>query len=127
MERLHLHFFALENVNYRAGESVQILADKVAKKTYKGSVMKKFLVSVIMFGAAVIAVPSIEAKTSGSASAAPAAQLWEQPGRRWGQRRTRTYTRIRRIGFRTYRETYRVTYRPNGRTVTRLISRVRIR
>ena len=89
--------------------------------------MKKLLIAALISGSAVIFVPSAEAKTAGTATAESATQIIYQPGRRWGQRRTRTYTRIRRVGFRTYRETYRVTYRPNGRVVTRLISRVRIR
>lgn len=89
--------------------------------------MKKILIAAIISGTAVLLVPSVEAKSATTASAGAAPQIIVQQGRRWGHRRTRIYTRIRRVGFRTYRETYRVTYRPNGRVVTRLVSRVRIR
>lgn len=63
-----------------------------------------------------------------SANASP---QWERD--RWGRRvyrrravRTRTQSRVVRIGRRLYRETFLVSYLPNGRTNTRLISRVRI-
>ena len=56
---------------------------------------------------------------------------WERD--RWGRRvylrrvvRTRTQSRVVRIGRRLYRETYLVRYLPNGMTNTRLISRIRI-
>jgi hypothetical protein len=55
---------------------------------------------------------------------------WERDrgGRRANRRvvRTRTQSRVVRIGRRLYRETYLVSYLPNGRTNTRLVSRVRI-
>ena len=91
--------------------------------------MKKLLVAAIIFGSAVMFVPSVEAKSAGAAAVSETQIIVQQPGRRWGRQRqrTRTYTRVVRRGYRTYRETYRVTYRPNGRTVTRMISRVRIR
>lgn len=54
-------------------------------------------------------------------------QRYGQPGR--FNRRVRVVTRTRtvRVGFRTYRETIQTRYLPNGRTVTRVISRVRVR
>ena len=63
-----------------------------------------------------------------SANASP---QWQRD--RWGRRvyrrravRTRTQSRVVRIGRRLYRETFLVSYLPNGRTNTRLVSRVRI-
>lgn len=82
-------------------------------------------------------VPSTEAKAATATSAEP--QTWTQTAqnrrsrrvenRRWNNRRVRTVTttRIRRIGFRTYRETIRTTYLPNGGTRTVIINRVRVR
>ena len=101
--------------------------------------MKKLLSLSLILGAMAFAVPSAaEAKTSGSPAAAiPQNDMrmtqnrryrrWEN--RRWNNRRVRTVTttRIRRIGFRTYRETIRTTYLPNGGTRTVIINRVRIR
>jgi hypothetical protein len=68
---------------------------------------------------------------SASVLAANASPQWERD--RWGRRvnrrrvvRTRTQSRVVRVGRRLYRETYLVSYLPNGRTNTRLVSRVRI-
>jgi hypothetical protein len=41
--------------------------------------------------------------------------------------RTYNTTRLERRGNRVFRVTYQITQRPNGRTVSRLISRTRIR
>jgi len=90
----------------------------------------------LILGTSIVAVPAIEAKTAASASAADP-QIRVQIGRnnrrynrRWERRRMRrvvTTTRIRRIGFRTYRETIRTTYLPNGSTRTVVVNRERIR
>jgi hypothetical protein len=93
--------------------------------------MKKAIISALIFGSAVIALPAVEARGATSAPSVSEPQVRVQIGRnrRWNNRRVRTVTRTRitRIGFRTYRETIRTTYLPNGRTRTQVISRVRIR
>ena len=94
--------------------------------------MKKVIFLSLMLGAAVIALPGVDANaaTTNSISEPQINVRIGQPRRRWNNRRgTRivTRTRIVRIGFRTYRETYRIMYLPNGRTRTTVISRVRIR
>ena len=65
------------------------------------------------------------AAPASAAAASTAAPQW----RRGRYRRARVYTttRLVRRGRRVYRETYQIRYLPNGRTVTRLISRVRVR
>jgi hypothetical protein len=98
--------------------------------------MKKLLLSAIILGTSIVAVPAIEAKTT-SRMTSPDPQIRVQIGRtngrynrRWERRRMRrvvTTTRVRRIGFRTYRETIRTTYLPNGTIRTRVIDRVRVR
>ncbi|MEK7854481.1 MAG: hypothetical protein AAB288_00200 [Acidobacteriota bacterium] len=92
--------------------------------------MKKFLIFSAMLGAMAFAVPSVEAKSTASASADPQirVQIGPQRNRRVINRRVRTVTRTRitRIGRYRYRETIRVTYLPNGRTRTQVISRTRI-
>jgi len=98
--------------------------------------MKKLILSVLILGTSIVAVPSIEAKTTSAASVTDP-QIRVQIGRnnrryyrRWerrGLRRVVTTTRIRRIGYRTYRETIRTTYLPNGTTRTVIINRERIR
>ena len=92
--------------------------------------MKKLLISSLMLGTIAVFVPSAEAKTSAT-SAAPDTQVQirvNQPGRRWGNRRTRTVvrTRISYVGGYRYRVTYRTTYFANGRTSTQVIRRVRL-
>ena len=97
--------------------------------------MKKILTLTLMLGAMAFIVPATAEASTSSAASAESAQIiqnrryrrWEN--RRWNNRRPRTVvtTRIRRIGFRTYRETVRTTYLPNGRTQTVIIRRVRIR
>lgn len=91
----------------------------------------------MVFGSAILFVPSAEAKTadvsSGTIELNASPQRYEQ--RRWNQRqrwnrrgvRVVNRTRIVRRGYRTYRETIQTRYLPNGRTQTRVISRVRIR
>jgi len=99
------------------------------------NVMKKLILSALILGASVVMVPSIEAKTTSGMSAAADPQIRVQIGRnrrynRWNRRymrRTVVSTRIRRIGFRTYRETIRTTYMPNGMVRTTVIDRTRIR
>ena len=98
------------------------------------NVMKKLILSALILGASVVVVPSIEAKTTAGVSAAAVPQIRVQIGRnsrynRRYNRRARTVvtTRIRRIGYATYRETIRTTYLPNGTVRTTVISRTRIR
>ena len=95
--------------------------------------MKKLLSLSLMLGAMAFAMPSpTEAKTVNAAVSAP--QIHVQIGRnnrnrRWNKRGNRvvTTTRVRRTGFRTYRETIRTTYLPNGGTRTVVVDRVRVR
>jgi hypothetical protein len=93
--------------------------------------MKKFLTIAILSISTLAFVPSVEAKTGSSSTAATVAAepqiIIRTPNRRYQRRaRVTTSTRNVRRGRFLYRETYRTTYRPNGRVVTRLISRVRI-
>lgn len=93
--------------------------------------MKKLLGMVLALASIGFVTSSAEAATN----AAPAAQVRTNMGMgqgrrgRWNNRRPRviTQTRIVQRGRHRFRETYQVTYLPNGRTITRLISRVRIR
>ena len=71
------------------------------------------------------AEPSAAPATAAAAASAAAPQ-WRR-GRYNRRARVYTTTRLVRRGRRVYRETYQVRYLPNGRTVTRLISRVRVR
>lgn len=92
--------------------------------------MRKFLVLSLMLLTSVIAIPSVEAKTT-SVTAAAGPQIRVQIGQnrrgRWNRRvRTVTRTRIVRTRYGTFREVYRITYLPNGRTRTTVISRTRI-
>lgn len=93
--------------------------------------MKKAIILSLMLGAAVIALPAVDANaaTTNTVSEPQVNVRIGQPRRRWNNRRVRTVTRTRivRVGFRTYRETYRIMYLPNGRTRTTVISRVRVR
>ena len=99
--------------------------------------MKKFLGLILTLASVGFATTSAEAKAAGPSNsaaavnvskAAPAAVQWRNR-RNWGRRRARvtTQTRLVRRGRQVWRETYQVRYMPNGRTVTRLISRVRVR
>lgn len=97
--------------------------------------MKKVILSALILGTSIVAVPAIEAKTSASTLTANAdPQVRIQIGRnrrynRWerrGMRRVVTTTRVRRIGFRTYRETVRRVYLPNGTVRTTVVTRQRI-
>jgi len=89
--------------------------------------MKKLLITALMLGSAVFAVPSIEAKTTAISSASDPQIRVQIGGRQRNHRiRTVTKTRIVRVGRASYRETYRITYLPNGRTRTQVISRTRI-
>jgi hypothetical protein len=84
-----------------------------------------------------LAASSAEAKAVDSSNsvmvvsaskAAPVAVQWRNQ-RGWGRNRARvaTQSRLVRRGRQVWRETYQVRYFPNGRTVTRLVSRVRVR
>jgi hypothetical protein len=101
--------------------------------------MKKLLALTLSLASIGFAASSAEAKTTKTstdsiatvASNAPAPQ-WQNRNNRWGRRNNRrvyvtTQTRLVRYGRQLFRETYQVRYLPNGRTVTRLISRVRVR
>jgi microcystin degradation protein MlrC len=90
--------------------------------------MRKLLVLSLMLVASVIAIPSVEAKTT-AVTAAAGPQIRVQIGGRQRNRRVRTVTRTRivRTRYGTFREVYRITYLPNGRTQTTVISRTRIR
>jgi hypothetical protein len=95
----------------------------------KEYVMKKLLISSLIFGSLAVVVPSASAApTDASVSADPQirVQIGNQRGRRNIRRTTRTYTRIVGYGRNRVRETVRVTYLPNGRTRTTVISRTRI-
>jgi len=99
--------------------------------------MKKFLALSVIFGSAILFVPTVEAKTAAATErinttvelSNSAAAQWQR-NRRW-QRNQRVRvvnrTRIVRRGFRTYREVVQYRYLPNGRVQTRVISRTRIR
>ena len=99
--------------------------------------MKKFLALTLTLASVGLAGTSAEAKaaspshavapaTVSRAAAAPAAVQWRN--RRYGRRTSvRTYSRLVRRGRTVWRETYQVRYLPDGRTVTRLVSRVRVR
>jgi len=99
--------------------------------------MKKLLALTLTLASVGLAGTAAEAKAASSsgatagvavakAAAAPAAVQWRN--RRYGRRASvRTYSRLVRRGRTVWRETYQVRYLPSGRTVTRVISRVRVR
>jgi hypothetical protein len=98
--------------------------------------MKKFLALTLTLASVGFAAVSAEAKAAGPSNsmatvnvskAAPAAVQWNR--REYGRNRVRVrnYSRLVRRGRQVWRETYQVRYLPNGRTVTRLMSRVRVR
>jgi hypothetical protein len=94
--------------------------------------MKKFLSLAMILGAGIVAVPSIEAKSTAGTPAMSDPQLRIQIGRNrryGGYRRMRTFTTTRIVhrGFRTYRETIRTIYFPDGTSRTEIIDRERIR
>ena len=92
-----------------------------------------FSLASIGFTASAAEAKAVEALGSPATtitSNAPAPQWRNQD--RWGRRNQRrvqvyTTTRLVRYGRAIVRETYQVRRLPNGRTVTRLISRVRVR
>ena len=91
--------------------------------------MKRLLGLTLSLASICFVASPAEAKAA-EPSAAPAASVAAPQWRRGGYgRRARVYTttRLVRRGRRVYRETYQIRYLPNGRTVTRLISRVRVR
>jgi hypothetical protein len=91
--------------------------------------MKKAIITALIFGSAVLALPAVEANAATTATSVGEPQIRVQIGRNRRNRRTRTVTRTRitRVGYRTYRETIRTTYFANGRTRTQIIRRVRVR
>jgi len=96
--------------------------------------MKKLITSALIFGAAIVAIPSMSVL-----AATPAPQDMQRQNRQDNdrrvndrdrnnhRRRTVTSTRIVREGRWRYRETIETTYTRNGNTHTRVISRERIR
>ncbi len=95
--------------------------------------MKRLLgLTLSLASLAFIASPAAAKAAGPSATSAAAVEAYaaapQWPRRRYNRRgRVVTQTRLVRSGRRVYRETYQVRYFPNGRTVTRLISRVRVR
>jgi hypothetical protein len=99
--------------------------------------MKKFLALTLTLASVGLAGGSVEAKAAGpsnsvaavnvSKAAPAAAQIWNRRDRGRNRVRVTTQSRLVRSGRRVYRETYQVRYLPNGRTVTTLVSRVRVR
>ena len=90
--------------------------------------MKRLLGLTLSLASICFVASPVEAKAA-EPSAAPASAAAPQWRRGSYNRRARVYTttRLVRRGRRVYRETYQIRYLPNGRTVTRLISRVRVR
>lgn len=98
--------------------------------------MKKLITTALIFGATLVAVPSMSIL---AATPAPQQMQRQDNDRRNNDRRdndrnrrnrrvrTVTTTRIVREGRWRYRETIETTYMSNGRTRTRVISRERIR
>jgi hypothetical protein len=90
--------------------------------------MQKLLITALLASVAVVVPVTAEAKTAPATVEAP--QVRVQIGRnnrRYNRRvRTRTYTRIVGFGRNRFRETVRVTYLPNGRTITQVIRRQRL-
>ena len=91
--------------------------------------MRKFLALAILFGAAMFAVPSAEAQSRNRADNNGNYQYQQRRNNRRYDRPVRVVTRVRTIrsGRRVFRETYQVRYFSSGKTVTRLVSRVRVR
>ena len=94
--------------------------------------MKRLLGLTLSLASLAFVAPAAEANAAAPAAAPAgvtayaAAPQW--PRRRYNRRaRVVTQTRLVRRGRAVYRETYRTRYLPDGRTVTRLISRVRVR
>jgi hypothetical protein len=72
------------------------------------------------------------ASTTTVAANAPEPQWQDRNRGRWGRRNNgrayvTTQSRLVRYGRQIFRETYQIRYLPNGRTISRLISRVRVR
>ena len=102
--------------------------------------MKKILALTLSLASIGLVASSAEAKTAKTAIAsattitanAPEPQWGNRGQGRWSRRNNRrahvtTQTRLVRYGRQVYRETYQIRYLPNGRTISRLISRVRVR
>ena len=91
--------------------------------------MKKLILSALMLGTSIVAVPSIQARST-AAAVTTDPQIRIQIGRNnrryYNRRRAVTTTRIRRVGPWTYRETIRTVYRPNGTTRTTVVNRERL-
>jgi len=83
----------------------------------------------LILGTSIVAVPSIQAKTTtGMTALDPQIRVQIGSNRRARYRRARTYvtTRVRRVGPWRFRETVRTTYLPNGATRTVVINRQRL-
>jgi len=90
--------------------------------------MKKGIILSLMLGAAVVALPAVEANAATSVTAPQIITVRQQPARwrRGRGARTVTSTRIVMVNGYRFRETIRTTYLPNGRTRTVVVSRERI-
>lgn len=94
--------------------------------------MKKVLILPVLLASTFVFGSSAQAAADKSAASltvenAPQIRVYRNRNRNNRVVRTYTTTRIERRGNRVFRVTYRITQRPNGRTVSRQISRVRIR
>jgi hypothetical protein len=98
--------------------------------------MKKLLALALTLASFGLAASTAEASASTISNSGVVAT--NAPQRQWRNRdrwdrrynnrvRVTTQTRLVRYGRQVYRETYQIRFLPNGRTVSRLISRVRVR
>ena len=88
--------------------------------------MKKALFLSMILGGSIMLLPSVEVNAAAPSANVAAPQIRVEIGQN-RRIRTVTTTRVRRVGFRTYRETIRTTYLPNGRTRTVIVRRVQVR
>lgn len=91
--------------------------------------MKKILILPVLLASTFVFGGSVQAATTNvtSAEAANPPQIRVYRNRNNRLVRTYTTTRLERRGNRVFRVTYQITQRPNGRTISRQISRVRVR
>jgi hypothetical protein len=96
---------------------------------FRGEEAMKKLLTLSILSLSILGTASLAEAKSVSPEKENSAQIqrYGQPGRYNRRVRVVNRTRIVRVGFRTYRETIQTRYLPNGRTVTRVISRVRVR
>jgi hypothetical protein len=97
------------------------------RKKMKKTIGLSLMALTLLFGSVVntASAKTVSTPTIGASHAVTAAAVAPQ---RWNrQRRTRFVTRTERQGWRVYRVTYRITTLWNGRTISQMVSRVRIR